>query len=89
MRLPVDPNPYASPHAENGPEKKQTVNTGFVRHRAFAHKSTFWGLTIGHSRERLRAQAEEFINAQVGAENVVSIVEHESPPDVVVWYREP
>lgn len=84
----MDTNPYTSPSAE-GPTSQRTSGDGaFVRHRAFSHKSSFWGLTMGHSRQKLREQAEEFINVEVGAGNVVAIVEHDNPPSVVVWFKE-
>ena len=41
-------------------------------------------------REGLRAEVEEFINTEVGAQNVVSISESETtigPFTITVWYR--
>jgi hypothetical protein len=41
------------------------------------------------NRERIREQAQAFIN-EIGAENVVSVAEHAmsfGPFSVVVWYR--
>jgi hypothetical protein len=41
-------------------------------------------------RARVRAEVEEFINTDVGAQNVVSISESETtlgPATITVWYR--
>ena len=81
-------NPYESPTADQAPTLQPIGSGGFIRHRAFAHATSFWGVTLTRGRDSLRKQAEEFINTQVGADNVIAIVEQESPPTVVVWYRE-
>jgi len=84
----MDANLYQSPASDETPDRRSSGRGEFVRHRTFTHKSSFRGLTMSGARETLREQAEEFINTQVGADNIVSIVEHDSPPSVVVWYRE-
>jgi len=45
-------------------------------------------LSASRTLQRLREEAEEFINREVGAANVVSIVEHSGYENsVVVWFR--
>jgi hypothetical protein len=57
---------------------------GRGRFRIFAHPQH------EKDRERLRQRAEDFIN-EIGAANVVSLIEHEprfGPFSVVVWWLE-
>ena len=82
----MDSNPYSSP-ATNENDSVGAVSD-FVRHRVFSHSWSFLGITTEGSRETLRLRAEEFINTTLGAEAVISIVELNSPSQVVVWYRE-
>ena len=58
-----------------------------MRHKAFVG-APYWFRTVNDSLERIRGQAEEFINL-IGAENVVSVAEHARGGhfSVVVWYR--
>jgi hypothetical protein len=47
-------------------------------------------MPLNHYREKIRQEAEAFINEEVGEENLVSVCEHvtfNGPFSVVVWYR--
>ena len=49
-----------------------------------------FALTQETYRDDIRRQAQEFVNSEIGANNVVSIVEHAGSFQafsVVVWYR--
>ena len=67
-----------------------------IRHSVFTKSVRYplWGWKSGAQRERnreqLRQRAEEFIN-EIGAANVVSLIEHEplfGQFSVVVWWLE-
>ena len=67
-----------------------------IRHSIFTKSVRYpwWGWKSGtqreKNRERLRQQAEDFIN-EVGAVNIVSLIEHEplfGQFSVVVWWLE-
>ena len=67
-----------------------------IRHTVFSKSlwCPLWGWKANpkheKDRERLRQQAEDFIN-EIGAGNVVSLIEHEprfGPFSVVVWWLE-
>jgi hypothetical protein len=64
--------------------------TKLMRHKAFVGPTMYWNARpLNENRERIRDQAEAFIN-EIGAENVVSVTEHAmtmGPFSVVVWYR--
>jgi hypothetical protein len=60
-----------------------------LRHRVFV-SARFTFQPKNDYRERFRKEAETFVNAEVGQDNVVAICESEttlSPFSVVVWYR--
>jgi hypothetical protein len=67
-----------------------------IRHTVFTNSVRYplWGWKADPQREkgqeRLRQRAEDFIN-EIGAANVVSLIEHEprfGPFSVVVWWLE-
>lgn len=61
-----------------------------MKHKAFVGRMIYWRGTLRPNRERIRQEAEDFIN-QMGADKVVSVAEHAmtlGPFSVVVWYRE-
>jgi hypothetical protein len=72
---------------------KRIEHTVFVEPDSAKIRSPFWALffppTDGErNRERIRRQAEAFIN-ETGAENIVSVAEHSptlGPFSVVVWW---
>jgi hypothetical protein len=70
---------------------QQTPVTILV-HRAFVGPTLYFNFkSLAANREMIRAQAVEFVNTQVGVENVVSIQEHvtsNGPFSVVVYYRQ-
>jgi hypothetical protein len=62
-----------------------------MRHRSFFTRRRFYWShrDLNENREEIRDEAEAFIN-RIGAENVVSVVEHSMTGAtfcVVVWYR--
>jgi len=62
-----------------------------MRHRSFVTRRRFyWSRRdLNETLEVVRDEAEAFIN-RIGAENVVSVVEHSmvgAPFCIVVWYR--
>ena len=63
-----------------------------LRHRTFVGPAVYWNFRpLNQNRERIRAQAEAFVD-EIGAENVVSVVEHAAflgGFTVVVWYQAP
>ncbi len=62
-----------------------------LAHKTFTGPTIYWGFRrLNYYREQIRAQAEAFVNDEVGIEKVVSIAEHAmsfGPFSVVVWYR--
>src|SRR6516165_10595834 len=73
----------------SGAEEDLMANV-IMRHKAFVGPTAYWNFrSLNDNRELIREQAETFIN-MIGAENVVSVVEHPTnlgPFTVVVWYR--
>jgi len=61
-----------------------------MRHKAFVGPTFYFNFRgLNANREKIREQAEDFIN-EIGSENVVSVTEHAmswGPFSVVVWYR--
>jgi hypothetical protein len=75
---------------------KRIEHTVFAEPESRRSRSPFWSLLFPPSdaerrRERIRLQAETFIN-RIGAENVVSVAEHAPMSGrflvIVWWYRE-
>jgi len=72
---------------------KRIEHTVFAEPESFRFRSPFWALLFPRTggerkRERIRRQAEAFIN-ETGAEKVVSVAEHAptlGPFSVVVWW---
>jgi len=87
----MDTNPYASPQPLESTTFDPPVKGRVVmRHRAFVGPTIYFGFKpINFYRERLREQAEQFINDDLGAENVISVTEHgipSGPFTITVWY---
>lgn len=81
----MDDNPYTPPTAPAGGVENPTM-----RYRVFRAKTVSFKLTGEASREDVRREVQRAIEAEIGAENVVSIVEHASALEtfhIVVWYR--
>jgi hypothetical protein len=86
----MNANPYASPAANASAPDTNTGGTASIHHRAFGGRAISFALTQESYRDDVRHEAQEFINSQVGADNVVSIVEHAGSFQafsVVVWFR--
>ncbi|MEK6236515.1 MAG: hypothetical protein N2C14_17550 [Planctomycetales bacterium] len=96
-------NPYQSPRSdfEDAPDSHDGQAGSLMCYKMFQTRSRwywFWRVLLTGSSTKLRRQlnddASEFINSEVGSENVVSIYESVgeiSAPSlaVVVWYRVP
>jgi hypothetical protein len=86
----MDPNPYASPQSPP-PPLSRPESSGSIRYRVFRAPVFSFVLTPQNIYDEARRKAVDFINVEIGHENVVSIVEHPSgimePFTVVVWYR--
>jgi hypothetical protein len=73
---------------------KQIEHTSFAEPDSARIRSPFWALFFPptdreRNRERIRRQAESFIN-ETGAENIVSVTEHAptlGPFSIVVWWH--
>ena len=78
-------NPFSPPHADI------SLNAGDpagIRSRVFRVRPMSFVFFGKQKMERLRREAEEFINREVGAKNVISIVENVGYEfSVVVWFR--
>ena len=62
---------------------------GRIRHRVFRKNAMSLVFRASRLMQKLREEAEVFINQEVGAANVVSITEHVGfDYAVVVWFRE-
>ena len=79
-------NPFSSPPTVAPPH---TDGQGAIRRRIFrVSMMSFRVLSAFKTMQRLRDEAEDFINREIGAANVVSIVEHTGYEySVVVWFR--
>jgi hypothetical protein len=62
-----------------------------LAHRAFVGPTVYFNFkTLSVNREAIRLQAIEWVNQEVGIENVVSIQEHvtsNGPFSVIVYFR--
>jgi hypothetical protein len=61
-----------------------------MKHKTFVGPTFYWTGSLAANRERIRDQAQEFIN-RIGADKIVSVAEHAmtiGPFSVVVWYRD-
>jgi hypothetical protein len=62
-----------------------------LAHRAFVGPTVYWNFKgLATNREAIRAEAVNWVNTEIGIENVVSIQEHvtgNGPFSVVVYYR--
>jgi hypothetical protein len=61
-----------------------------IQYRVFGGRPFGFKLTQRGLREEIRHEARQAIDAEIGADNVVSIVEHSGTFEafsVVVWYR--
>jgi len=75
-------NPYQSPAAATGGESSGLS----IQYRVFEGK--WFTFSARGDRDQVRERALVAIDEEFGAENVVSIGEHEGPPfSVIVWYR--
>lgn len=79
-------NPFSSPPTVAPIPMDES---GAIRSRVFrVSMMSFRVLTAFKTMQRLREEAEDFINREVGAANVVSIVEHTRYDySIVVWFR--
>ena len=88
----MDLNPYAAPGGEVD-EPGQSANGIRIRHKQFLGKTFYFSpkaTSLDELREKVRQQAEDFINMEIGVDNVISVSEHAmslGPFTVVVWYR--
>lgn len=82
----MDTNPYAPPAAAD-----ETRTQGVtMRYRVFDGQPFAFKLSSSAYRDEVRREAERTIAEEIGAENVLSIIEHGGlfePFTVVVWYR--
>lgn len=80
-------NPYQTPQGESN-ENRSNDLPGLIRYRVF-RVSAFSIVWSGRRwMERLRAEAQAFIDSDVGVDNVVSIAEHSGLEySIAVWYR--
>lgn len=82
----MNENPFQSPLAASEVKRE---GAAFIRSRVFRKTAMSLVLFASRRMESLRRDAEEFINQEVGAANVVSITEHVGfDYAVVVWFRE-
>jgi hypothetical protein len=73
---------------------KRIEHTVFAEPESVRLRSPFWALIFPQAdeerkRERMRGQAEAFIN-ETGAENIISVTEHAptlGPFSIVVWWH--
>ncbi len=85
----MDPNPYAPPATETS--KQQERAKGSIRYHVFHARPVSFSLMPQDFRDKVRKEAEEFINSEVGCNNIVSITEHTGGTfegfSVAVWYH--
>ena len=80
-------NPY-QPSQVQPIRERPTDIPGLIRYKVF--RSSSFSLTFSAAKlmERLRFEAEAFINREVGVEHVVAIAEHTGLEySIAVWYR--
>ena len=76
-------NPYSA--SLTGPPKRLPDDVpGRLRHRSFRNRQ-FFAFSHWQIMKRLRSEVEEFVDNQIGVENVVSVSEYLG--EIVVWYR--
>jgi len=82
----MDDNPYSSPTPADASHPQGAV----VAYRIFGTRAVSFKLTRDTSRDDVRREAQEAIQNEIGAENVISITEHAGSFEgfsVVIWYR--
>jgi hypothetical protein len=86
----MDPNPYASPAVSRSVPDTETGGKVSIHHRTFGGRAMSFALTQQAYRDDVRREAQDFVNSEIGADNVISIIEHAGSFQVfsvVVWYR--
>ena len=79
-------NPYQSPNTDP-PEHRPDDIPGYLRHRVFRRRK-FWTWSAKTLMREIRDDAEAFVNAHVGVDNVVAINQAVGfDYSVTVWYR--
>jgi hypothetical protein len=62
-----------------------------IRRKVFVGPTLYWGFRcLNFYRDRIRDEAEAFINREIGLERLISVNEHvtgNGPFSVVIWYR--
>ena len=84
----METNPYSSPT----PADADRAAFPSIRHRTFGARSVSFKLTQKTYRDDVRREAQQAIDQEIGADNVISIIEHAGSFEgfsVVVWYRVP
>lgn len=80
-------NPYRPPSSPARPERPDDL-PGLIRYRVFRGSTFSFVFSATKQMERLRRDAEAFINSEVGPDHVVSIAEHTGLEySIAVWYR--
>ena len=83
----MNENPYQAPLAKPAEHRPDDI-PGQIRYREFRGGAFSVVLNARKHMEKLRREAEAFINSGVGVENVVSIAEHTGLEySITVWYR--
>ena len=83
----MDPNPYSPPTAAD--DERSQAST--IAYRVFRGRPISFRLTSAEKCcDEVRREVQQAIDVEIGADNVVSIVEHGAPLAgfyIVVWYR--
>lgn len=83
----MDQNPYSSPQAVGN----ATRPGGTIQFQVFRAKAFALNLSWRSLRDVVRHRVQRAVDEEIGAENVISIQEHDSSFtgfSIVVWYRQ-
>ena len=82
----MESNPYSSPNAA----EDESLDRATVQYRVFCAPWTSFVLSLRSHHEKARREAQQAIDVEIGADNVISINECYGSLNrfsVVVWYR--
>ena len=84
----MDTNPYLTPM----PADVVPTQAASIQYRTFGGRTFSFTLTQETNRDQVRREAQRAIDEEIGADKVVSIIEHTGSFavfSIVVWYRVP
>lgn len=84
----METNPFEAPMTASAPAPHRYP----VEYRIFRKKSFTFSLSFSNIRNQVRDDAKQAIENEIGADNVISIAEHDDifgSYSVTVWYRQP